>query len=270
MIVRLQLQQVLDGTSFRILGALRNLVHLQPIATSLLSEEQYVVVVSGGIYVFYEILVACRATLGSYTASMLGTEFGEGSPLDISEMRYRDNHGIIGEEIFGIEVPAKRIDSRASFIAVTVSNICQFSLDDLTEHLLAVQDLLITCYGGQQALILLLQFVHLQAGELTQTHLDDFVGLCHIEFKAVAQTLLGFLGRGGTADDVYYLVNIVAGYYQSFGQMRLLFGLCQIMTRATQHDLTAMFNERLKNFLKAQRLGTPVDQCNVIHAERRL
>ena len=69
---------------------------------------------------------------------------------------------------------------------------------------------------------------------------------------------------------MYYFVDVVAGYDQSFGQMSLLLGFCQVMACAAQHHLAAMIDECLKDFLQAKRLGSSVHQRHIVHAERRL
>ncbi len=74
LVVVLDVEEVLDGTSLGVAVALGNLITLEPVATSLLGEEEHRLVHGGGIDVLGEVLVAGACSLGAYASTSLLTE----------------------------------------------------------------------------------------------------------------------------------------------------------------------------------------------------
>ena len=105
-VIRVDVEHVLDGASFGVLGTFGNLIDLQPEAASFGGEEQHGVVHRGGIDTFDEVGIAGASALGAYAAARLRTEVGERSAFDVSQMRKRDDHLVIGIEVFRVEFVA--------------------------------------------------------------------------------------------------------------------------------------------------------------------
>ena len=63
LIVGINVEHVLDGTSLRVLGTLGDFIYLEPIATSLLREENHRIVHGGHIDVLYEVGLTSVASL---------------------------------------------------------------------------------------------------------------------------------------------------------------------------------------------------------------
>ena len=57
-----------------------------------------------------------------------------------------------------------------------------------------------------------MQFVLFQSSEGTQTHIDNFAGLDFVEVETYHQVVHRFLWTFSSTDDVYHLVDVVAGY----------------------------------------------------------
>ena len=74
LVIAVDIEKVLDGTALRVAVALRNLVTLQPIASSLLGKEEHRLVHGGRINILGEVLVACAGTFGTYSTTCLLTE----------------------------------------------------------------------------------------------------------------------------------------------------------------------------------------------------
>ena len=122
-------------------------------------------------------------------------------------------------------------------------------------------------YERHQFLIFRLQFLDLQSGQLTQAHLHDGAGLDLVEFEAFGQTATGLVGRLRTADNMYYLIDIVAGDHQALEDMGSLFGLAELIARTTDHDLMTMVYEGRYQFFEIQCARTSIDQRHIIDAE---
>ena len=102
-VVGLYVEHVLDGAPLRGLVAFWDVIHLQPVAATLLREEQHRVVHRGTIDVLDEVAVACGRALGTHAGTALSTELSQLCALDISEVRDGDDHLIISVEVLGVE-----------------------------------------------------------------------------------------------------------------------------------------------------------------------
>ena len=189
LIVRLNIQEVLDRTTLRVLCALRYLINLQPIALALRGKEQQCRVHRGRIDILDEILVACLRTLGADTTTALCPELAQRCPLDISHMRNGDDHLIIRIKVFRIQLLGSVNDIGLSLVAILLLDLQQLVLDHLHTQVVVFQDLL---QIGDQFLDLLIfrtQLVLLQASQLAQAHLDNGTRLNIRKRETLHQTL---------------------------------------------------------------------------------
>ena len=102
-VVGVDVEHVLYGPSFGVLGPFGYFIDFQPVAASLLCEEEHGVVHGGGIDVLYEVLVARLCSLRAYSTAVLCVEFAERCALDVSHVADGDDHFVVGIEVFGVE-----------------------------------------------------------------------------------------------------------------------------------------------------------------------
>ena len=74
LVIALDVEEVLDGTTLGIAVALRNLVTLQPVAAALLGKEQHGLVHGSRIDILGEVLITGTGTLRTYSTTSLLTE----------------------------------------------------------------------------------------------------------------------------------------------------------------------------------------------------
>ena len=103
-IVRVNIQQILNSTSLRILRSLRYFIYFQPIALAFLCKEHHRIVHGSRINMFYKVFITGLRTFRTYTTTILCTEFSQRSTFDITHMRNCNNHLIICIEVFRIEL----------------------------------------------------------------------------------------------------------------------------------------------------------------------
>ena len=104
LVVGIDIDHILYRTTLRYASTFGYIIYLNPVATSLLGEEENIIVHCGGIDILYEVFIASVAALDSYASTVLCTELCERSALDVAHVRYCDNHRLIGIEVFSIEV----------------------------------------------------------------------------------------------------------------------------------------------------------------------
>ena len=115
-----------------------------------------------------------------------------------------------------------------------------------------------------------MEVVHFQAGELTQAHVDDSLGLRVGESETFGKLLFGSIGRLGMADNADYLVDIVAGDDQTFENMSLFLCFAQFVFCAPDHHVVAVVDECFYKILEIEQTRTSVDKSHVVDRECRL
>ena len=269
-VILVNLEQVLDGASLRVLRTLGNLIYLQPVATSLLGEEEHVVVVGGGVDVFDEVLVACRASLRTHTSAVLCAELAQRRTLDVAQVRDGDDHLVVGVEVFRVEIAREGVDFRAALVTIFVADFHKLLLDYLAEHMLVVENVVVMGYELHQFVVLVAEFLHFESGELAESHLNYCAGLYLVELEALRKSQACLLRGLAATDYGYHLVDVVGGDHQTFQYVGAFLSLAQVVACAAEHHVAAVVHKRRENLFKIQRLGTSVHKCHVVHAERSL
>ena len=269
-IIGLDVEQVLDGTSLGVLGSLGNLVALEPVAAALLGEEEQRVVHRGGIDILGEVGIAGLGSLAAHTATALLAELAQGGTLHIAHVTDGDDHGVIGIEVFGIELLAGVLDLRAALVAVFLLHLEQFVLHHLLAEFGVVENLLQIVDELHQLVILVVQLVHLQTRELAQTHVDDGAGLDFIEVEALHEVLDGLLGGLRRADEVYHLVDVVASHDEGFEDMGAVLGLLQVVTGAADGHVMTVVDKMAHAVLEREQFRTAMHQGDAVHREGAL
>ena len=222
------------------------------------------------INILCEILVTCAGAFRSHAATSLLLEVGERSTLDIAEVADGDDDRVVGIEVLCIELVLVRDDFRTAVIAIFLLYLLQLCLHHFFTTLRVVQNLLQVLDGLHKFLKFLVQLIETQTRQLGQTHIDNCLGLQFVETETLLKVLL-CLGRclAGT-DKMNYLVNIVAGLYQSLQDMCTLLRLLQVELGTADGDVMTMLNEVLDALTQAQQAWTPAHQCDAVHGERTL
>lgn len=112
-------------------------------------------------------------TLGAYASTGLLPELLQGRALDVAEMAYGDDHGVVGIEVFGIELMLVGDNLRATLIAVFLFHFLQIVFHHFLAEFGVIEDLLQIFDLLLQFVKLLVQLVGAQFGELCQTHVDN-------------------------------------------------------------------------------------------------
>ena len=131
LIVGIDIKEILNSSSFGILGTFGDFIHLQPIATPLGREQHNGGVHGGRVDILHEIFFASIRSLGSYSATSLRSEFAQRGTLDVAHVRKGDDHIIVGIEVFGVEFFRSIYDLAFASIAIFLFYLQQFAFDQL-------------------------------------------------------------------------------------------------------------------------------------------
>ena len=94
-----------------------------------------------------------------------------------------------------------------------------------------------------------MQLLKTKSRQLAQTHVHDSLRLQLVKIEALFQIALGVRRSLRGSDDMYHLVDIVAGNYQSFKDMSPLLRLFKVKLRAAYRHVMTMLNEVFHAFL---------------------
>ena len=264
-VVGLDVQHILDSTALRVLVALRNLIALLPVAATLLGEEEQCVVHSGRIDILGEVVVTMAGSFGSDTSTTLLVELVKLGTLDVTHVRDSDDNGIIGIEVFGIELVVEGNNLCTTLVAIFLLHLLQFVFHHLLATLGVVENFLQVGNEFLQVVKLLMQLIDTQTCQLRQTHINDSLRLQFIQIEAFLQVALSIAGGLAVTDDVYHLVDVVDSNNQTFQDVGTLLCFSQIVLGATDGHIMTMLNEILDALLEGQQAGTSLHQCDVIH-----
>ena len=220
----LKRQQVHDGRAARMAGCLRQLVDLQAIYLALSGEEQHEGVRGRDEQVLDVVVVLQVHRLHALAAALLLTVRGNGQALDVAGLRDRDDHTLLGDEVFDVEILGGIGELRSAGSVELLLDLLQLLLDDVAhqlrigEHAVVVRDLL------AQLLQLGLDLLAFQTGQSTQAHLQDGGGLLVGQAEALGQPSRRLLVRLRGADDADDLVDVVEGNHIAFQDMGALLG----------------------------------------------
>ena len=146
---------------------------------------------SGWIDILREVVVAGACSLRAYATTCLLTEVSQRSTLDISEVTHGHNDRIVWIEVLSIELMLVWDYLCTTLVAITLLHLLQLLLHHFLATLWVVQDLLQVGNEFHQCVILSMQLIHTQTGELSQAHVYDSLRLCLVEFETCLQVALG-------------------------------------------------------------------------------
>ena len=270
LVVGLKLQHVLDGTSLVALAPLGKFVYLQPVAAALLREEHHRVVHGTDIHALDEVAIARAAALSSYSTTALGTELSQRGALDVAQMTQGNYHLVIGIEILGIELLGTGHDDAEAGSVKLLLDLNELILHDLAAQFIVGKDFVVVLDFLQQLVVFVAQVLLAQTRELSQAHINDGLGLKFIQVEAFLQVGLGLGGSLAALDDVYHLVNVVAGNDESLKDVGTLLGLLQVIARAADDHLMAVLHEIVDDVAQGEQTGSSLHQGNAVDTETRL
>ena len=135
-------------------------------AASAVGEEEHGVVHGGGVDLLDEVVVPGAACLHAYASSPLCTELCQGGALDVAHVADGHHHLVVGIEVLGVELVGVGHDFRAAHVTELLLHFQQFVLDDLAAQVVVGEYLVEVLYLLHQFVILGMQLVLLQTGEL--------------------------------------------------------------------------------------------------------
>ncbi len=185
-------------------------------------------------------------------------------------MRDGDYHLVIGIKILRIEFSGCIIDLCSAGIAVFLAYFGQFVLDYAAAYFRVIQDEFQAGDKFFDFLILLVEFILLESGELTQTHVNDSLCLSVGKAEPLTQSGLGGLRAISIADNLYNLINMIGGYDETLEYMGAVLGFFKLELSAAYHNFMAVVNECLDEVLEVEQLRAAVNKSHVVDRERRL
>ena len=152
----------------------------------------------------------------------------------------------------------------AALVAILLLDFQQVVLHDLLATLRVVENLLQVGNQLHQVVILLVQLLDAQTCKLRQTHIDNSLRLQLVQLEAGFQVTLSIGRCLRVTYDAHHLVNIVHGNDQAFQYVSTFLSFAQVVLRAADGHLMAVFNEVLHTILEVQQPRTALHQRNVI------
>ena len=216
---------------------------------------------------FYEVFIPRSGSLHAYAASVLGLVFCKRSPLDISEMRNRDDLVIIGIEVLRIELFCVRYDFRPSFIAIFGLELHGFVLDDFHLHCRICKNIVAPCDEFLQLVVLCLELFPFESGELTESHFHDGRSLCLRESECGHESISGLVHSLGSTDDPDDFVDDIDRLDEAFEDMCSLLRLVQVELGPADNDFVPEIHEHFQDVLERQCPRTTLDKCDIVDGE---
>ena len=185
-------------------------------------------------------------------------------------MRDGDDHLVVGIEILGIEFAGGIVDLGATGIAVLLTHLYKFVFNHAAAYFGIVENKFQTGDKVFDLFVLLVEFILLQAGELSQTHIHDRLSLDVGEAETLAESRLGRLRTFGITYYLDNLVDMVGGDDKSFENMRAILSFLQLELCAANHHFVTVIHECLYKLLEIEQLRTTVYKRHIVNRERRL
>ena len=158
-----------------------------------------------------------------------------------------------------------RLNHGATCIAILLLHLVEFILHYLLAELRIVQNLVQVVDGLHQLVEFIVQLLQTQACQLAEAHIHDGLTLKFIEFEALLQVALSIRRSLAGSDNMYHLVDVVAGNDQALENMSTLLSLLQFELGAADRNIMTMLYEILHTLLQAQKTWTAINKSDAIH-----
>src|SRR6266508_1088087 len=249
---------------------IRYFVHLDPVNLSSIREDQQVAVSRGDEDVVDEILFARGHTNPAFASASLRPVEGGVGALDISRVRYRNDHILFGNQVFQCDLDFLVNNLGPARIPIVLLNLLQLLHDDSFEDFFAGQDLLEAGDQLQGFIVFVGKFLALQARQALQTHFQDRLRLGFAELKLSHQPFPGhgrFLGSPDQSDDGVQHVQSSLQPFQDVGpRLRLL----QVEEGPLSNNLLPVVNKAFDGLFQRKDSRLVIDNCQKDDAEARL
>ena len=298
--------QIHERLAACIAAGLRQLEHPKPIDAAAIRETQQRIVGMRDEELLDEILVLDGCGSLAATAAPLRLVLGERLALRVAGMGNRHDHVLRLDQILGGQIDVVAVDFSAPRIAVLFADGEQLGAHDLSEPLVACEDVREIDDLRQQGRVLTDDLVLFESRQPVQPHVEDGLRL-HLAQPITAAIALqtdrrsqilragghvvgarehfGHSARGPrTLDECHLrlgrrrraldesdnLVDVGECHRKAFEHVGPIARLGQIEHGAASDHLTPMAEEGLEHFLERQEARLPVDQGHHVDAEHGL
>ncbi len=185
-------------------------------------------------------------------------------------MAHGDHHGVVGIEVLGVELMVVGSDHRAAWVAVLLLHLVQFVLHHLLAKLGVVENLVEVVDGLHQLVEFIVQLLQAQARELAEAHIHDRLALQFVQFESLLQVALCVARSLAGTDNVYHLVDVVAGNDETLEDVGALLCLLQVELCAADGHVVTVLHKVLHAFLQTQETWTASHEGDAVHGEGTL
>ena len=165
LLVGLHRQDVDDVGALGGAAGLGDLIALFPVDPALVGEEEDIVVGGGGEHGLHHVLLFQGLGGDALTAPALGPVGGGGQPLDVARGGEGKDALLLLDEVLDVDLVLHVLDLGDALVAVLVPDGGQLVLEDLADHGLGAQQLLIVGDALLQLLVLVFQLLPVQTLE---------------------------------------------------------------------------------------------------------
>ena len=183
--VFVQLDNVVDRAAARVAPAFGQFVYLNPVAAAVVGEAHQVVVGVGHKQGFDEVFVFGGGGLLAATAAPLGLVVGGGLDFDVAAVGEGNHHFARRNQVFVGDVAAERVDFAAARVAKVGFDFDELVVDDLGDAFGLSQNIQEIDNLRHDGFVVGEDGVLVEAGEVTQAHAQDGVGLQVAQIIAV-------------------------------------------------------------------------------------
>src|SRR4051794_906541 len=269
-LILLDSQQVDDRLPARVRRNLGDLVHLDPVQASAVSEDEDVRMRAGDEEVLDDVLFLRLHADAAFAAAALRAIQRQRRALDVAAARHGDDHVLVGDHVLDGDVAGLRHDLGAAFVAVRFLDLAQLGADDAEDERLGTEDFAKAADRRLHLFVLGHDLLALQTGEALQTHVENRLRLHVAELPAFDQTALRFLRRAAGADERDQFVDDVERFDQTFEDVGAFLRFAKIETSPADDDLFAMLDEVVEQRREVHDLRLVVDDGQEDDAERGL
>jgi len=294
-----EFEEVGDRAAFAGAGTFRDFKDAFHVAATGLGEKHEVIVRGGGEEVFHKIAVLLVLRLAgghsndALASASLGAEGADERALDEAVVGERDDHAVVGNEVFDGDLAFRRHDLCAAGAAEFFLEGAEFVLDDREDAFFLRDDVEEVLDRGNEGVVFALDAVAFESGELIEPEVHNVTDLFFGELVVSvhnagftadedAELFHGFLRPGEgkepvlrviavirLLDDLDEVVDVGEGDEVALEFFGFDFGLVEEEACAAEDDFAAVFDVAIDGFLEGKELRFAAVDGEHVHAERR-
>ena len=193
--------------------------------------------------VFHIVLVPRGHAGHALAAAALGLVGVDRHAFDVADVADRDDAGLVGYEVFHVDIAFGMRDVGAPLVAVLRFELEQVRLDQAEDLARIVKQVAQVGDALDQFEILRLDLLAFQAGQLVEPHIEDRVGLELGQGELGDQGRAGLIAVRGSANDLHDRIHVVDRNAQAFEDVGARLGLGQVELRAARDDVESVIGE---------------------------